>query len=88
MQGHARPARQLENGKKVCGVVRQFRYEYFKITVPHKHVTLQIDVTALSGDPDIFVCNRNANPTQGSHTWKSAGTGDDVVTVKTLSMSL
>ena len=81
-QGRAKPARMLENGKKAYGLVRQFRYEYFKITVPHKNVTIKLMVSALSGDPDIFVCNRNANPQRTAHTWKSAGAGDDSVVVR------
>ena len=30
-QGRAKPARQLESGKKAYGFVDQFRYEYFKV---------------------------------------------------------
>ena len=80
-QGRAKPARELENAKRAFGYVKQFRYEYFKVVVPHKNVTLKIEIATVNGDPDIFVCNRNTNPTQGHHTWKSAGTGDDQITI-------
>ena len=79
-QGRAKPARELENAKRAFGYVKQFRYEYFKVVVP-KNVTLKIEIATVNGDPDIFVCNRNTNPTQGHHTWKSAGTGDDQITI-------
>ena len=81
-QGRAKPARPLESGKKAYGSVEQFSYVYFKVTAPFKNMTVTVHVTAVSGDPDIFVCNRNANPTSSHHTWRSAGTGDDEVVIK------
>ena len=81
-QGRAKPARPLESGKKAYGSVEQFSYQYFKVTAPFKNMTVTVHVTAVSGDPDIFVCNRNANPTSSHHTWRSAGTGDDEVVIK------
>ena len=63
------------------GGVKQFCMAYFKVLVPHKNMTLRVSVNALTGDPDIFVCNRNTHPTQSQHTWKSASAGDDVVTI-------
>ena len=35
-----------------------------QVTAPFKNMTVTVHVTAVSGDPDIFVCNRSANPTQ------------------------
>ena len=33
--GRAKPARQLESGKKAYGSVEQFSYQYFKVTATH-----------------------------------------------------
>ena len=42
-------------------------------------VGLSVTVTAISGDPDVYVCNRNQNPMKGDnypeHTWKSQHAG-------------
>ena len=80
-EGGTKPAFQLEDGRAVRGGVKQFCMAYFKVLVPHKNMTLRVSVNALTGDPDIFVCNRNTHPTQSQHTWKSASAGDDVVTI-------
>ena len=43
--------------------------------VPHRNVTLKVTVVTITGDPDVFICNRNTNPTHRDHTWKSATSG-------------
>ena len=73
------PALPLMSGKVCRGHVAQFAYQYYKVVVPTKSMTLNVTVEALSGDPDIFVCNRNTNPNQKHHTWSSAGMGSDEV---------
>ena len=66
-EGGTKPAFQLEDGRAVRGGVKQFCMAYFKVLVPHKNMTLRVSVNALTGDPDIFVCNRNTHPTQSQH---------------------
>ena len=51
------PAHLLESGKKMSGAVKQFQYEYYKIVVPHRNVTLRVTVETVSGDPDVFMCS-------------------------------
>ena len=36
---------------------------------------------ALTGDPDLYVCNRDARPTHESHTWRATGVGDDLIQI-------
>ena len=37
---------------------------YYKVFVHHRNVALELNLVTITGDPDIFVCNRNAFPTQ------------------------
>lgn len=76
---------QLINGLAVTGYVAQGSYAYFNFTPPVMG-NLSIFVTALSGDPDVYVSAAVVNqfPTRyfGNYTW-SAITGDDEVVVIT-----
>ena len=38
-------------------------------------MTLKVTVVTITGDPDVFICNRNTNPTHRDHTWKWATSG-------------
>lgn len=79
IEGRSLPATLLHAGKEIAGHVKQYCFKYFKISVPHKNIALKLVVHNVSGDPDIFVCNRHANPNQQHYTWKSAGMGSDEV---------
>lgn len=65
---------ELVVGKKVRGQVDQFQYRYFSITVLER-LELAIHVTALQGDPVLFVSNEGSYPTREDHTWKADVSG-------------
>lgn len=52
---------------------------YFSTRVENYMVDLSIAVTALSGDPDIYVSNTTARPNAANYTWSSRKNGDDEV---------
>ena len=58
-------------GKRVRGNVGQFEYRYYQIKLDERF-SLSINLTCLSGDPDIFVSNTATEPTSEEHTWKVA----------------
>ena len=61
----------LVAGKRVRGNVGQFEYRYYQIKLDERF-SLSINLTCLSGDPDIFVSNTATEPTSEEHTWKVA----------------
>ena len=73
---------ELEPGKRVADEVLEQSYVYYKIMVRQRNVSLKIELTAIVGDPDMYVCNRYANPQQTQHSWRSAGVGDDTVLIR------
>ena len=65
----------LTPGRTESGFVLEGEYHYFRINVP-RMMALEVRLVTISGDPDMYVCNRFPNPHQTQHTWKSAGVGD------------
>ena len=60
--------------------VRQFERNYYAFELRERKV-LVLTLEPQSGDPDVFVSSESKTPSQDVHTWKSAGLGDDVVTI-------
>ena len=83
------PSHLLTEGKSVFGEIKpvnrqlETQWAFYRINVPDREVPvgLEVTVTAVQGDPDVYVCNRNTFPKQNphEHTWKSQQTGDDVI---------
>ena len=83
------PSVLLQHDTPVFGEIKpvnrkpESNYLFYRVDVPKRSIPvgLQISVTALHGDPDVYVCNRNRFPMQQAHehTWKSQHAGDDVI---------
>jgi hypothetical protein len=73
---------QLVSGLPVTGYVGQGRYAYFNFTAPTAD-NFTIFVTALNGDPDVYVSATVARPTTGSYTWSAATGADEVIPIGT-----
>eukprot|EP00741_Cyanophora_paradoxa_P018699 tig00021073_g18048.t1 len=56
----------------------QYRHFVFRVLEPGR---VDITLSAIKGDPDLFVCCTNEYPTQDAHTWRSAGEGSDSITL-------
>jgi hypothetical protein len=61
------------------------QYVFYRIDVPDEKIPvgLRVAVFTLSGDPDVYVCNRNTFPmaAPAEHTWRSQHAGDDVIDI-------
>ena len=60
--------------------VKQTEYAYYSFELRERKV-LVITVETSHGATDIFVSNDTHTPSQAEHSWRSAGSGDDVVEV-------
>jgi hypothetical protein len=65
------------------GVVSEEQYSYFIFPVHFSHEDVTISVTALSGDPDIFISvdPKNPNPTAEKCDFRSTNFGDEKITI-------
>jgi len=71
----------LVPGNTEHGHVREREFRYYRIYVPRR-TSLALHLVTISGDPDMYVCNRFPNPHQTQHSWKSAGIGDDLMDIQ------
>ena len=78
----------LQNGKSTEGGVGAEEYQYFSFTLTQKDVDLTFSLTALSGDPDLFIGigdeekEEIKNPTKESYTYSAKGFGSDSLSVQ------
>jgi hypothetical protein len=59
-------------------------YKYYKFTVPSSFSSgssIKITLTAISGDPDMYVSRTVPYPTSSSYTYSGTTTGSDTVTI-------
>lgn len=56
-------------------------HSYYCIDKPASKV-LRICLEALSGDPDLYVCNECRTPTHDTHTWRATAIGEDVIEIQ------
>ena len=85
------PSILLQPNKPVYGEIKpapkkkETQFVFYKINVPDRDIPvgLRVTVTSLTGDPDVYICNRNTFPMQHphEHTWKSQHAGDDTILV-------
>ena len=75
---HAKPL--FNGGWLQDEIVKQDEHAYFSFELRERKV-LVITVETQHGDADIFVSNDTHTPSQAEHSWRSAGSGDDVVEV-------
>lgn len=74
-------AQKIRLGESVTGFVRQFSYQYYQVDL-RERVWLKINLTGISGDPDIFVSCDNPSPTIDDHVWRSGAVGDDEIIIE------
>ena len=87
--GDFEPAQPIKPGKTIVGEIKPIdrklnsQYNFYRVEVPDLDIPvgLRVRVSTLSGDPDVYVCNRNVHPMMQphEHTWKSQNAGDDVI---------
>jgi len=68
----------LFDGVPAYGSVGAQRYSYFRYTA-YNSLPVTISVTALSGDPDLYVSSLTTTPNVTSRQWYSNGLGTEVV---------
>jgi hypothetical protein len=75
---------QLIAGIPATGFVSAGSYAYFNFT-PSTPDNFTIAVTALSGDPDVYVSATNPAPNQGAgnYTWAAASDADEIIRIGT-----
>ncbi|KAL1514860.1 hypothetical protein AB1Y20_003944 [Prymnesium parvum] len=61
--------------------VRKGEYVYYSIEVPAGRA-LEVTLTALTGDPDLYIDCRHPYPTHASHGWRANMLGNDVVRIE------
>ena len=63
----------------VQGSVKQFCYQYYRFDLKQPKKNLVLKLTAVDGDPDLFVSNELETPKQdpNEHIWRGAAAGDD-----------
>ena len=71
---------ELTPGVAVRAHVRRHQYWHAIVQV-FDGLVLRVHLEALTGDPDLYVCNRDARPTHESHTWRATGVGDDRIEI-------
>ena len=71
----------LLSGVPTNGAVGQGQSSHFKLVLPAQPTDVQVILTQLSGDADVFVSTA-ARPNQGDATWKSTNLEGDIITIK------
>jgi hypothetical protein len=69
----------LQNGVAQLDNVQTGAYEYFSFEVNEPNMNLTITVTALNGDPDLYVSTTTARPTNTDYEYDSIHWGTDSV---------
>lgn len=78
----------LESGAPCSEVVNMGRYEYFKVYVTVPLVEVQVIMTTLSGNPDLYVSLTNPYPNATDYHLKSTDAEGDLITLTTVDMTL
>ena len=55
---------------------------YYWLLTTYYVLLTQVTLTALTGDPDLYIDNRQHYPTHQNHGWRATHMGDDVVSGK------
>jgi hypothetical protein len=79
----------LQTGQSVGGHVEEHRYRYYSFINTDPIADITISVTAIQGDPDIYINAVSAGqldryPTVDDFMWRSIHAGDDLVEIKYL----
>ena len=70
----------LTAGVTVTGYVPNNQYTYYSFYVPSPRMRVEVQMTALAGDPDLYVSRTNPRPSVTSYDWDSASSlADDIV---------
>jgi len=78
-------ATQLQEGSSVAGSSTTDAYTYYSFEPLNRTSEVIIEVTPLSGDPDIVVGSTLSNqtrPTTADHSWASRGFGKELVQIE------
>lgn len=75
-------ATRLQTDEPMRGEVRQFNYVYYQYEL-EEPMDLVVQLTAVEGDPDVFISNDVMQPKMESqeHTWRGSDAGDDEVII-------
>jgi len=77
----------LQNGVPLQGVASENEYVYFSFDVSVPNQDLTFILTALSGDPDVYVgMGNNYRPTSGNSQFNSTGYGSDSIDINDATM--
>jgi len=75
------PPQELESDYEIEDFISKFETRYYKLPSQGTEVGFKVVLSALEGDPDLYVCQRNSKPDKNNHTYRSASEGIDVVQV-------
>ena len=78
----------LESGAPCSEVVNMGQYEYFKIYVTVPLVEVQVIMTTLSGNPDLYISLTTPYPNASDYHLKSTDAEGDLITLTTVDMTL
>ena len=78
----------LESGAPCSEVVNMGRYEYFKVYVTVPLVEVQVIMTTLSGNPDLYISLTTPYPNASDYHLKSTDAEGDLITLTTVDMTL
>lgn len=72
---------QLSEGVPFRGELEAGQYEYFKFHVPRNDQDLTVTVTALNGDPDLFMSDEHERPNMTHYKWAARSYREDSITL-------
>ena len=72
---------QLQPGVSVTDHVERNEIDYYAFNFDQDEEVLKLDITTISGDPDIYVSTKNQRPTTSNYTWRSYKFGGDMVEI-------
>jgi len=84
---HTRRLTRLMDGRIVTGSATLSSAAYYRFKMTDPYAVLVLDVTPLSGDPDLYVSNTALFPSTESYTWRSCGDGGDTIIVNRRDMN-
>jgi hypothetical protein len=73
----------LRSGVGIEAWVDQGGWEYFSFAVIEPGMTLDVTVTALTGDPDLYISTITPRPTLDDYEYRSLNVGDDHIFIAT-----
>jgi len=81
LAGTSSAASLLQSGRPVQGFVDGDAWQYYRFECTRSDVPLVLSLSALSGDPDLFVSMTNPRPSYYDFDWTHENVGSDVLTL-------